>query len=326
MMKQLAIQIQESNQEQSGKIFQKIGHVLSVAQARKNSQKLNLAFTISTIKSSRVLSYLKVGGDSSLIFTFSSFLQKYNIKDLFITQDIIKVGFYPYFQFIRRKNMKKRMFSLVLIALAAISFLTAAGTSEEAKLINLAESVYISYKPESRVAEMEKYGLDDELLEASNAAAFYNWGRTAERVTTGDDRIFNLLDKIYDGILYSPLLDLSSLDSVSYQYLGDISYDGKAASVFDVDASVNEAELFYQTLFPTEVIDIDYEIAIDKNTGRVLYQIGSFERDGYDIIQTAYFENGLPTTIVTEAYRDRIPSMPLIHEIDNIMITESIAY
>lgn len=104
MMKQLAIQIQESNQEQSGKIFQKIGHVLSVAQARKNSQKLNLAFTISTIKSSRVLSYLKVGGDSSLIFTFSSFLQKYNIKDLFITQDIIKVGFYPYFQFIRRKT------------------------------------------------------------------------------------------------------------------------------------------------------------------------------------------------------------------------------
>ncbi len=222
--------------------------------------------------------------------------------------------------------MKKRMFSLVLIALAAISFLTAAGTSEEAKLINLAESVYISYKPESRVAEMEKYGLDDELLEASNAAAFYNWGRTAERVTTGDDRIFNLLDKIYDGILYSPLSDLSSLDSVSYQYLGDISYDGKAASVFDVDASVNEAELFYQTLLPTEVIDIDYEIAIDKNTGRVLYQIGSFERDGYDIIQTAYFKNGLPTTIVTEAYRDRIPSMPLIYEIDNIKITESIAY
>ena len=89
---------------------------------------------------------------------------------------------------------------------------------------------------------------------------------------------------------------------------------------------MNEAELFYQTLLPTEVIDIDYEIAIDKNTGRVLYQIGSFERDGYDIIQTAYFKNGLPTTIVTEAYRDRIPSMPLIYEIDNIKITESIAY
>ena len=229
----------------------------------------------------------------------------------------------------------RKAIALFLMALTAAS-LMAAGVTEEESLLKEAEALYKSAKPQMRDAKMETLGLDGAAVGTSEARADYVWGRTAKRIIMGDEKIFALLDGVYDGILYTPITDRSDHEASEIKYLRDEVIDGKNAAIYSIEIAVDEEVFFYNTLQNTNIIGGDstdgtdgtllYELAIDRATAEIIYQIGEYEMNGYSVKQSAYFDGNRPSTIVTELHKDSIKTRALIHDIENYKITEAFSY
>ncbi len=217
--------------------------------------------------------------------------------------------------------MFKKITITLLVALFLCSVLSAAGTSEESQLLRKAAANYVQYKPSTRSALLEKLDLNGAIIKEANAKASYQWGRTAKRVLEGDESIFKLLDSTYDGILYTP-----HVDSTSYEYVGDQNIDGKVIAIYETEIEADIAEFFYDAIGTGDVQEREYVIGIDRESANINYQIAKYSANGYDVVQTAYFSDGVPHTIITELYKDSINSIAFIHDIENLKITETLSY